>query len=168
AKEIGLRSISFLAADLTSSAFNRPEGWLPDRQDRVALASEEIDALESEVEKLISEQSADLMSGFVVERPNKLRRIVQHFRAHIHEAENVAPRCNAPWVSAVIEASGDVRPCFFHPVVGNIHRQMLPDIVNGSEALHFRSTLDVANNPICRKCVCSLHIPRLDEFATER
>ena len=36
AKEIGLTSISFLAADLTSSAFNRPEGWLPDRADRVA------------------------------------------------------------------------------------------------------------------------------------
>src|ERR1700690_961463 len=28
AKQIGLTSISFLAADLTSSAFNRPEGWL--------------------------------------------------------------------------------------------------------------------------------------------
>ncbi len=42
AKEIGLSSISFLAADLTSSAFNRPEGWVPDRLRHVALSPEEV------------------------------------------------------------------------------------------------------------------------------
>jgi MoaA/NifB/PqqE/SkfB family radical SAM enzyme len=163
AKEIGLNSISFLAADLTSSAFNRPEGWLPDRLDRVALDPEEVDGLEAEVELLINEQRADLDSGFVVETADKLRSIVQHFRAHLDQAENLAPRCNAPWVSAVIEASGDVRPCFFHPAFGNIHRQTLPEIVNGPEALRFRASLDVASNAICRKCVCSLYIPRKGE-----
>jgi MoaA/NifB/PqqE/SkfB family radical SAM enzyme len=159
AKNIGLNSISFLAADLTSSAFNRPEGWLTDRLDRVALVSEEVDALDAEITRLINEHRADLDSGFVVENPAKLRRIVQHFRAHLDQAENVAPRCNAPWVSAVIEASGDVRPCFFHPVFGNFHRQSLEEIVNGPDAAHFRSTLDVASNAICRKCVCSLYVP---------
>jgi len=163
AKEIRLNSISFLAADLTSSAFNRPGGWLPDRVEQVALASHEIDALEVEVERLINERGAEVDSGFVVESPGKLRRMVQHFRAHLGEAENVAPCCNAPWVSAVIEASGDVRPCFFHPVMGNIHRHTLPDIVNGPEALQFRANLDVASNPTCRRCVCSLYIPQ-NEF----
>jgi MoaA/NifB/PqqE/SkfB family radical SAM enzyme len=160
AKEIGLSSISFLAADLTSSAFNHPEGWLPDRVNRVALVPEEADALAAEVERLIDEHRADMESGFVVESPDKLRRIVQHFRAHSGRADNVAPRCNAPWVSAVIEASGDVRPCFFHPVVGNIHRQGLEDVLNSPEALQFRASLDVANNEICRRCVCSLYVPR--------
>jgi Fe-coproporphyrin III synthase len=163
AKEIGLTSISFLAADLTSSAFNRSDGWRPDRRDRVALVSEEVDALEAEVEQLLNEQRADLNSGFVVETADKLRRIVHHFRAHLGQAENLAPRCNAPWVSAVIEASGDVRPCFFHPVFGNIHRQPLSEIVNSPEALRFRAGLDVASNAICRTCVCSLYIPRQDE-----
>ncbi len=167
AKEIGLNSVSFLAADMTSSAFNRPEGWLPDRLDRVALVPEEIDALETEVERLISEQRADLDPGFVVEDPDKLRRIVRHFRAHVGQAENVAPRCNAPWVSAVIEASGDVRPCFFHPVFGNIHHQALPEIVNGREALNFRANLDVASNAICRRCVCSLYIPPQQQSSTQ-
>ena len=160
AKEIGLSSISFLAADLTSSAFNRPEGWLPDRSDRVALASDQISDLEAEVERLIYEQRRDLESGFVVETPDKLRRIVQHFRAHLNQAATVAPRCNAPWVSAVIEASGDVRPCFFHPAFGNIHHHALSDVVNSPEALRFRRSLNVAGNPVCQKCVCSLHIPR--------
>lgn len=158
AKELGLSSISFLAADLTSSAFNRPEGWRPDRVRHVVLLPEEVDELDAEMERLIQENHADLDSDFVVERPAKLRRIVQHFRAHLRQGEISAPRCNAPWVSAVIEATGDVRPCFFHPVIGNIHREQLSEIVNGPEALHFRANLDVSTNPICRNCVCSLYV----------
>ena len=163
AKEIGLNSVSFLAADLASEAFNHPQGWTPERQDRVALTANEGDSLEAEVERLIDEFRPDLDSGFVVESAEKLRRIVLHFRAHVGQAQHVAPRCNAPWVSAVIEASGDVRPCFFHPVQGNIHRQALTDIVNSPEALSFRANLDVASNEICKRCVCSLHIPLQDE-----
>ncbi len=158
AKEIGLNSISFLAADLTSDAFNRPTGWLPERHERVALNAEEVDALEAEVERLISEHRFDLDSGYVVESAGKLRRIVRHFRAYLGQAEHIAPRCNAPWVSAVIEASGEVRPCFFHPSFGNIHNQTLHEIVNGPDALKFRANLDVATNPVCQRCVCSLHI----------
>ncbi len=70
------------------------------------------------VKRLIQEHGCDLDFGFVVERPAKLRRIAHHFRAHVGQAQHVAPRCNAPWVSAVIEASGEVRPCFFHPGAG--------------------------------------------------
>jgi MoaA/NifB/PqqE/SkfB family radical SAM enzyme len=160
AKETGLNSISFLAADLTSDAFNRPQRWLPERQDRVALNVEEVEELDAEVERLIREHQRDLDTGFVVESASKLRRIVLHFRAHLGHAQHVAPRCNAPWVSTVIEASGDVRPCFFHPSLGNIHDHTLHEIVNSPEALKFRANLDVATNPICRRCVCSLHIPR--------
>jgi len=160
AKEIGLTSVSFLAADLSSEAFNRPEGWLPGRVARVAPAPEEIGALESEIEQLILEHRADFESGFVVESPEKLRRIVQHFRAHLEQGDHVSPLCNAPWVSAVIEASGDLRPCFFHPVMGNVREHPLTEILNGQEALRFRSSLDVATNETCKRCVCSLYIPR--------
>jgi MoaA/NifB/PqqE/SkfB family radical SAM enzyme len=158
AKDLGLNSISFLAADLTSAAFNRAEGWSPERHDRVALNTEEVEGLNFEIEQLISEHQDDLASGFVVESAPKLRRIVQHFRVYLGQAEPVAPRCNAPWVSAVVEASGDVRPCFFHPAFGNIHNERLQHIVNGPQALRFRAELDVASNPVCQRCVCSLHI----------
>jgi MoaA/NifB/PqqE/SkfB family radical SAM enzyme len=163
AKQIGLRSISFLAADLTSSAFNRPDGWLPDRSNRVALLAPEVDELELEIERLISEQRTNLEPGFVVESPDKLRRIVRHFRSHLRQADAVSPHCNAPWVSAVIEASGDVRPCFFHSVLGNIHDQALPEILNGPQALKFRANLDIASNPVCQQCVCSLYIQKTNE-----
>src|ERR1017187_5109136 len=55
AKEIDLDSVSFLAADLTSTAFNRAEGWLPDRVSRVAIAPEELPDLAAEVEQLVAE-----------------------------------------------------------------------------------------------------------------
>ncbi|HZQ96664.1 MAG TPA: radical SAM protein [Candidatus Sulfotelmatobacter sp.] len=159
AKEIGLTSISFLAGDLTSSAFNRTEPWPSDRVARVALAAGEVDALEAEVEALMRDCRADMQSGFVVEPAEKLRRIVRHFQAQLGQEQPVAPRCNAPWVSAVVEASGDVRPCFFHPVMGNIHERPLAQIINSEDALRFRAGLDVAGNSTCRRCVCSLYIP---------
>jgi hypothetical protein len=94
----------------------------------VRLLCDEIDAREVEIEGIVNEQGAHPDSHFVVESPDKLRRITQHFPAHLVPAHlgrnnNVAARCNAPWVAAVIEASGDVRPFFFHPPLGHIHRR---------------------------------------------
>jgi radical SAM protein with 4Fe4S-binding SPASM domain len=68
-------------------------------------------------------------------------------------------KCNAPWVSTVVEADGTVRPCFFHPPMGNIREQSLPDILNGAAAIEFRKTLDIDLNPTCMRCVCYLHLP---------
>lgn len=160
AKDLALTSMSFLAADVSSRAFNRAEPWPANRVAQVALSVDEVHALETEIEELIREHQAEIDCGFVAESAFKLRRIAHHFRAQLQHSGYMAPRCNAPWVSAVIEASGDVRPCFFHPVVGNIHRESLPEILNGPDALSFRANLDVASNPICQRCVCSLYIPR--------
>jgi radical SAM protein with 4Fe4S-binding SPASM domain len=158
ARRLGLNSISFLAADVASEAFNRRGGWPAKRQGAVALGPEEIAVLENEVELLIQQHSDDIASGFVVESAEKLCRIVRHFRAQLGEIPPVAPSCNAPWVSAVIEADGAVRPCFFHHSLGNIHEKTLIEILNGDTAVDFRRGLDIPNNPICQKCVCSLHI----------
>lgn len=164
AKDHGLNSISFLAVDAVSDAFNHAQGWTQPEADSVILDSQQVEALEKEVEDLIHEYSADLKSGFVVETPEKLRRIVRQFRVYLGQAPPVAPRCNAPWVSAVISAEGDVRPCFFHPVFGNIHQNSLDEIVNSPQALRFRDELDIANNPICQRCVCSLYLQQGDFF----
>jgi MoaA/NifB/PqqE/SkfB family radical SAM enzyme len=159
AKALRLDSISFLAADLTSQAFNRPKGWSPARQSEVALDGEEVQRLQEEVEALIADHGQDIRSGYILESPEKLRRIVGHFRAHLGQVRATAPRCNAPWVSAVIEADGTVRPCFFHQPLGNIHDRPLLEVLNGNEAVEFRERLDIRNNPVCRNCVCSLYLP---------
>jgi MoaA/NifB/PqqE/SkfB family radical SAM enzyme len=155
AYSLGLRSISLLAADLTSEAFNRSSAWNTDRQSEVSLSAVEIDTLERELEELDRRWSG---SGFVLESLEKLNRVVRHFRAHLGQCESEAPLCNAPWNSAVVEADGTVRPCFFHKPVGSLKAHTLLEVVNGFEAQRFRSSLDVARDPVCRRCVCSLNL----------
>jgi radical SAM protein with 4Fe4S-binding SPASM domain len=58
----------------------------------------------------------------------------------------------------VVEANGDVRPCFFHPPIGNTAGTTLGQVLNGPRAVAFREGLDVATNPTCRQCVCSLYV----------
>ena len=159
AKALGLGAVSFLAADVASGAFNRPDGWPSDRQAEVALSEEQIDRLEAEVQRVITARAQDIESGFIRESPEKLRRIVHHFRAELGLVEAIAPQCNAPWVSAVVEADGAVRPCFFHKPLGNVTRKGLRQIINSPEAVRFRADLEVATNPVCRRCVCSLNLP---------
>lgn len=158
AKDLGLQSVSFLAVDLNSTAFGRSSRWSAERKAEVALTAEETDRLEIEVEHIINEDR--LCQGFVLESPEKLRRIVLHFRSQLGELKQTAPNCNAPWVSTVIESDGAVRPCFFHEPIGNIKEKSLRQILNGSEALKFREQLDIAQDPICRHCVCSLNAER--------
>jgi MoaA/NifB/PqqE/SkfB family radical SAM enzyme len=154
---LDLSGISFLAADLTSEAFNRSLLWPVDRQNSIALSESEVSSLSDEIGRLIVTRSEQIHSGYISETPAKLRRIVDHFRAHLGLDVPRAPQCNAPWVSAVIEANGAVRPCFFHRPVGNIHEGSLEEVVNGDAAVSFRQALDIAKNPICRRCVCSLN-----------
>jgi MoaA/NifB/PqqE/SkfB family radical SAM enzyme len=159
AKDLDLSGISFLAADLTSSAFNRERGWPAEQQDTIALSGPEVESLDLEMQTLIRRYSCELNSGYIAESPAKLHRIVQHFRAHLGEAVSRSPMCNAPWVSTVIAHDGTVQPCFFHAPVGNVNQESLEEIVNGPASLAFRGSLDVATNPVCQRCVCSLHLP---------
>jgi MoaA/NifB/PqqE/SkfB family radical SAM enzyme len=154
AKRLGLRSISFLAADLTSEAFNRFRPWEVYRQAQVALTLEEVVTLERELELVSSNWEG---TGFVAENAEKLRRIPHHFRVQLGLCRPQAPQCNAPWVSAVVEADGAVRPCFFHRPIGSLKSHTLLQALNGIEAQEFRASLDVATNPVCSRCVCSLN-----------
>jgi MoaA/NifB/PqqE/SkfB family radical SAM enzyme len=143
AHEIGLHSISYLAADLTSGAFDHRPGTVPDIAPDPALLDEEVDRLIATGE----------CGGFIAETPAKLKRIVSHFRGEFE-----SPPCNAPWVSAVVEADGLVRPCFFQPPIGRLTAgTTLRDVLNGPQAIAFRQQLDIATNPLCRRCVCSLN-----------
>lgn len=157
AKTLTLDSISFLAADLTSQAFNRDLVWPILRQNEIALTRDEVGALDNEVESLLRENAGDFESKYIVESPAKMRRIVRRFQEHLGELAPVAPHCNAPWVSAVIEVDGTVRPCFFHDKIGNLNGSTLEEVVNSDTARSFRASLDVDSNAICRKCVCSLN-----------
>ena len=149
AEALGLRSISFLAADVTTSAFGRKEAWPLLRQDDVCLTGSQLPELESQIAQLADHP-------LVADSPTHLARIVQLFRAHLGLEVPHPPRCNAPFVSAYLRLDASVQPCFFHQSYPPGHD--LFSVLNSPEATGFRNALDSAANPICRRCVCSLHL----------
>ncbi|WP_263384157.1 radical SAM protein [Granulicella arctica] len=159
AHALALDSISFLPADISSGAFNREQGWSPNRQSEIALDPSELATLESEVEFLIATHADDLRTRFIAESPAKLRRIPTRFREFLEGTPPRAPRCNAPWVSTVMEVDGTLRPCFFHPPVATTSHSTLEEAINSQTAQAFRSRLEVATDPTCQRCVCSLNLP---------
>jgi Fe-coproporphyrin III synthase len=158
AKQTGLDSISFLPADVSSSAFNREVLWTAPRQNEILIAQEELPELTAITEKIIVENKIDLIDHFIAESPDKLRNIARYYAA-IHGLNDFPfKKCNAPWVSTVIEPDGTVRPCFFHEAIGNIHEHSLNEILNGAKGISFRKDLDMDKNDICKKCVCYLNL----------
>jgi MoaA/NifB/PqqE/SkfB family radical SAM enzyme len=160
AHEIGLNRISFMTADVSSTAFNRPEPWQEPRVAEVALDQTEAQEFAALVEDTIQRYAADFDSRFISENPQKLRRLPQYYAALNGMGEFPRTVCNAPWVSSVVEADGTVRPCFFHRSLGNIHDNTLEEVLNSPEAVAFRRDLDVTTNPICKVCVCTLSLGR--------
>jgi MoaA/NifB/PqqE/SkfB family radical SAM enzyme len=160
AHALGLDGISFLAVDVSSEAFNRPGGWPAQRAASVALAREDLPKLAAELRSLEVENAADFSRRFIAESPRKLwRRLYQYFAALLGLDDFYPNDCNAPWVSAVIETDGTVRPCFFHRPLGRLDgRAGLAEVLNSPSAIAWRRELDTRTNPICRRCVLSLAV----------
>jgi MoaA/NifB/PqqE/SkfB family radical SAM enzyme len=157
-RAIGFDRISFLVADVSSSAFNRPDGWSDERVREVCLSAEEADRFAEIVEDTLVRHAPEFRSGYVVETPAKMRAFVAYYRAANGNGAFPQVTCNAPWVSSVIEADGTVRPCFFHRPLGNIHERSLAEILNSDDAIGFRRGLDVHQDPVCRRCVCTFNM----------
>lgn len=158
AMEMGLDQISFLPADVSSHAFNRSTLWDNDRQQEVLVHEEELPALQAAVQELIKYHRTAIDERFIAEPPEKLQKIYDYYAAFYGKNPFPYKKCNAPWVSTVIEADGTVRPCFFHEPFGNIHEQKLDAIVNSPAAIAFRKNLDMDKNETCVRCVCYLNL----------
>jgi MoaA/NifB/PqqE/SkfB family radical SAM enzyme len=158
AKDIGVNQISFLPADVSSHAFNREVAWSSGRQNEILIPEDELTPLEDITNYIVKDYAVDFENHFIAESPAKLKNIVIYYKA-VHGL-NPFPfkKCNAPWVSAVIEADGSVRPCFFHKAFGNIHTQSLSAIMNGEAAKSFRQNLNMEQNDTCKRCVCYLNL----------
>ncbi|MFC2094320.1 radical SAM protein [Bacteroidota bacterium] len=161
AHEIGLDQVSFLNADVSTDAFNRVDLWEDDKVEEVRLSRDEVDQFKEIIENLVTTHFKDFKSGFIAESPEKLRKFYNYYAAFHGLCDFPSVHCNAPWVSAVIEADGSVRPCFFHAKIGNIRDSTLTELINSPESISFRKTLDTTTNPICKKCVCSLKLSPL-------
>lgn len=158
AQQMGIDQISFLPADVSSQAFNRETPWGADRQSDIVPQISDLSILSDILEKQIIPQKEFFENRFIAETPEKLRKIVLHYSAFYGLNPYPYKKCNAPWVSAVIEPDGNVRPCFFHLVQGNIREHSLENILNSKEAIQFRRNLDIEKNDTCMKCVCYLNL----------
>lgn len=158
AKSIGLNSISFLPADVSSHAFNREILWNRKRQQSILPSVEDLPELKKEIKKITRLFQQEFQIHFILESPEKIWQLYEYYAAFYGLSILPDKKCNAPFVSAVVEADGSVRPCFFHHSFGNIRTQSLGDIINSKEAITFRKKLDVNENATCIKCVCHLHL----------
>ncbi len=158
AREMGLQQISFLPADVSSHAFNREELWDNQRQHELLLEKNELAEMEIIIDDMLVDHRRDFEDGFIAESPDKIRKIQQYYEAFYGVADFPYKKCNAPWVSTVVEADGTVRPCFFHEAYGNIKTGSFEEIVNSEKAINFRKQLDTNTNDTCVKCVCYLNL----------
>ncbi|MGE0811905.1 MAG: radical SAM protein [Vicinamibacterales bacterium] len=158
AAQAGFDEISFLAADLVSSAFNRPDPWPAARVAEVAVGAGDLPALAAAIDRVEAECADALDARFIAGGTSGLRRIHAYYTAAAGLGPWPAVRCNAPWVSAVLEPDGALRPCFFHPAYAPVDGA-LDATLNGAGAVDFRQRLDVATDATCRRCVCSLYLP---------
>jgi len=154
ARELGVQEISFLAADVANPhVFGREPGF----SSNGALRPEELPLLERTIERMELDCAEDFASGFVAESPAKMRRILQYYSAVCGLDSYPPVRCNAPEFSAVIEAKGRIRPCFF--IAGPADCQAGADMkgaLNGASMVALRSDIRAGRRAECATCVCSL------------
>ena len=124
-----------------------------------ALTREDIDELEQIIARLEVDFAQEFANGQIAESPEKLRRIlVRYFRTLIGEGDFVAPRCNAPHFSTVIEVDGTLRPCYFLPSYGSLREgQNLDKIINNDAAQTLRAAYANGERKECERCVCPLY-----------
>jgi MoaA/NifB/PqqE/SkfB family radical SAM enzyme len=163
ALDMGLNQISFLPADVSSQAFNRSQPWDSSRQREILLKKEELPEMENIISQIGIEFRTLFQNGFIAESISKLKNIHTYYAAFHGLCGYPYKKCNAPWVSTVIEADGTVRPCFFHGPIGNIRENSLSQILNSNKAIQFRKNLDMATDDTCLRCVCYLNLPPLAE-----
>jgi len=158
AKIMDIDQISFLPADVSSHAFNRQMAWEEPKQHEILISEKELPELQEVINRIIKNNDFDFNIGFIAEPPEKIQQVYDYYAAFYGLNPFPYKKCNAPWVSTVIEADGSVRPCFFHDVIGNIRDSSLASILNSDIAVNFRKTLDMSKNLTCVKCVCSLNL----------
>jgi Fe-coproporphyrin III synthase len=155
---IGFDEISFLAADVSSQAFNRDVPWSDQRASEVAVGADSLAALQSAIDQAVAATPDLFRRGFIAGGRASLDRIHHYYSALAGVAEFPPVRCNAPWVSAVLEPGDRLRPCFFQPPYES-SVDGLEAALNSDQSIAFRRNLDVARDDICRRCVCSLNLP---------
>jgi MoaA/NifB/PqqE/SkfB family radical SAM enzyme len=154
AQRSGAHQVSFVAVDVANPhAFGRLDKFDGD----LALQAQDLPVLEQLLARLERDFAAEFRSGFIAEKPHKLRRIHQYFAALCGTAEYPSVRCNAPEFSAVIGATHQVSPCFFIRGPANVPPQGdLEGVLNDEPMRALRQSIRSGGRRECATCVCAL------------
>lgn len=154
AQRLRVHEISFLAADVANPhVFGRTASFSAN----VALDATDLPALEQTLQDMERDCAEQFGTGFIAESPPKLRRILQYYTAICGRGSYPPVRCNAPEFSAVIEANGGIRPCFF--ISGPPEGSAAGDVVgalNGADMAALRADIRAGCRAECTTCVCSM------------
>jgi MoaA/NifB/PqqE/SkfB family radical SAM enzyme len=154
AQALGAAHISFLAVDVSNRvAFARAEA----NERSLALSGEDLPEFAAVLDTLEREFEPEFASGFIAERPAKLRRLHQYFAALLGQGDFPPVRCNAPRFSAVIGADGHLQPCYFIDSAAGLGDQPLAKTLNTPELMDLRQAIRTGRRAECQTCVCSMH-----------
>jgi MoaA/NifB/PqqE/SkfB family radical SAM enzyme len=160
ARELGARQVSFLAVDVANPhAFSRQDdlgqaAWASG----LALETGDLPVLEQILRSAERDYADEFRTGLIAESPQKLRRIHQYFAAVCGQAPFPSVRCNAPEFSAVVEAKGRVRPCFFIPgPPDSVGDSDFATVLNSPAMTALRAGIRDGERRECSACVCSMY-----------
>jgi len=150
-KSLGSSHHSFLAVDVSShAAFARAETF----DSSMALGLDDLDPFARVLEETGREFRTEFDRGYVLESPTKLRMLHGYFAALLGLQPFSPVRCNAPRFSAVIEADGSFRPCFFLPASGMCADTPISSALNTPAGKTLRQEQRLGKRQECSRCVC--------------
>jgi MoaA/NifB/PqqE/SkfB family radical SAM enzyme len=154
--DLNINRVSFLPVDVFSEAFGREHNNTVN-EGSLLLNNEEVD----EMRKIVNGIDKKYFENHFISEPyNKLMGYADYFSASLTGSKYPPVYCNAPMMSTVITARGDVLPCFFLPKLGNIREKPLMQILNGDNAKTTRNKVKSFELDRCKTCVCSLNVTK--------
>jgi len=160
--DLGISRVSFLPVDVFSEAFGREHKDNTVNDNSLLLNADEVTVLREIIDSIDKKY---FVNRFVSEPHSKLMGFADYFSASLSGSGYPPVYCNAPMMSAVITANGDVLPCFFLPKLGNIREKRLMQILNGDNAKTTRKNVKAFELERCNTCVCSLNVTKRTAFA---
>jgi Fe-coproporphyrin III synthase len=153
-RRLGARQVSFVAVDVANPhAFGRVDEF----GTGLALQPPDLPVLEQILSGLERDFDGEFRSGFIAEKPRKLRHIHQYFSAVCGLGAYPPVRCNAPEFSAVIGAKHQVSPCFFIPGPPEaLWKEDLGAVLNDEPMMALRTSIRTGARAECATCVCAL------------
>lgn len=158
AKSLGVKRISFLAADILSDSFGRTTQDNPLPNEKISLNTEETAEFKIILDQMFVKYRQEFESRFISESSDKMSHILYYFQALLGQRPFPKNICNAPMVSAVITATGELQPCFFLPSTNNILNVNFQDTLNSQSMITTRKNVKEYSLERCQTCVCTLNI----------